>query len=591
MKLRRLVLATLFAACGLARASLPEPVARLAAAGGIPEDAIGVLVLRGDSVLVSNLPEQPRTPASTMKLVTTMVGLEELGPVFRGRTELRSNGEIVNGVLKGDLILRGGADPDFNEDAFVHMLEKLRMQGVKRIAGDLVLDRQLWQPSRLDLGVAPFDEAPEAYYNVIPDALLLNMNMLRIELTSDDKTLRFNHLPALERVSVQSDMTLVDADCAKWEDGWKIPNYSRKGDRIIVELHGTFPRNCKKITSVNVLDRQEYAARLFRSIWSRLGGTFGGKVRDVGLAEHTAWIERAAASHAAGAAPKATADADPSAPLPAVTVGAGLAPDGTRLLAEHVSRTLPEIVRDTNKPSDNALARTIFLSLGSLQPDPVLGSRPLPANTLLASLSAAAHGPGAALPPAVAPAAAEGMAAGANASAATAPGQAAAADAAVPGGGVAPAALQPVPSSTAARAEQVVRNWMRRHGIDDTGLVLENGSGLSRIERVSPVQMAGLLKAAQKSLWAPEFQSSLPIVGVDGTMRRRLKDSVAASRARVKTGTLRDVVAVAGYVPDADGNQCIVVAMVNHDRAGNGIGRGIVDALIDWVAHSSATIQ
>lgn len=597
MKLRRLVLATLLAACGLARASLPEPVARLAAAGGIPEDAIGVLVLRGDNVLVSNLAEQPRTPASTMKLVTTMVGLEELGPVFRGRTELRSNGDIVNGVLKGDLILRGGADPDFNEDAFVHMLEKLRMQGIKRIAGDLVLDRQLWQPSRLDLGVAPFDEAPEAYYNVIPDALLLNMNMLRIELSSDDKTLRFNHLPALERVSVQSDMTLVDADCAKWEDGWKIPNYSRKGDRIIVELHGTFPRNCKKVTSINVLDRQEYAARLFRSIWTRLGGSFGGKVRDVGLAEHTAWIERAAAARAS-VAPTATADADPSAPLPAVTVGAGLAPDGTRLLAEHVSRTLPEIVRDTNKPSDNALARTIFLSLGSLQPDPVLGSRPLPANTQLASLSAAAHGPGAVLPVAAAPvaaSAAEGRAAApvssTDASAAAGPVQAAAAEAAVPGGGVAPAVLQPVPASTAARAEQVVRNWMRRHGIDDTGLVLENGSGLSRIERISPVQMAGLLKAAQKSLWAPEFQSSLPIVGVDGTMRRRLKDSVAASRARIKTGTLRDVVAVAGYVPDADGNPCIVVAMVNHDRAGNGIGRGIVDALIDWVAHSSATIQ
>lgn len=587
MKLRRLVLATLFAACGLARASLPEPVARLAAAGGIPEDAVGVLVLRGDNVLVSNLPEQPRTPASTMKLVTTMVGLEELGPVFRGRTELRSNGDIVNGVLKGDLILRGGADPDFNEDAFVHMLEKLRMHGIKRIAGDLVLDRQLWQPSRLDLGVAPFDEAPEAYYNVIPDALLLNMNMLRIELTSDDKTLRFNHLPALERVSVQSDMTLVDADCAKWEDGWKIPNYSRKGDRIVVELHGTFPRNCKKVTSVNVLDRQEYAARLFRSIWTRLGGSFGGKVRDVGLAEHTAWIERAAATRAS-VAPTVSADADPSAPLPAVTVGAGLSPDGTRLLAEHVSRTLPEIVRDTNKPSDNALARTIFLSLGSLQPDPVLGSRPLPANAQLASLAAAAQGPGAALPPAsVALAAANGM----DASAAAGPAQPAAADAAVPGGGVMPAALQPVPPSTAARAEQVVRNWMRRHGIDDTGLVLENGSGLSRIERISPAQMAGLLKAAQKSLWAPEFQSSLPIVGVDGTMRRRLKDSVAASRARVKTGTLRDVVAVAGYVPDADGNQCIVVAMVNHDRAGNGIGRGIVDALIDWVGHSSATIQ
>jgi serine-type D-Ala-D-Ala carboxypeptidase/endopeptidase (penicillin-binding protein 4) len=100
--------------------------------------------------------------------------------------------------------------------------------------------------------------------------------------------------------------------------------------------------------------------------------------------------------------------------------------------------------------------------------------------------------------------------------------------------------------------------------------------------------MGGLLKAAQKSLWAPEFLTSLPIAGIDGTMKRRLKDSSAAMRARVKTGTLKNVVAIAGYVPDAGGQQCIVVVMVNHDRAGNGNGRAIVDGMVDWVARSGA---
>jgi D-alanyl-D-alanine carboxypeptidase/D-alanyl-D-alanine-endopeptidase (penicillin-binding protein 4) len=63
---------------------------------------------------------------------------------------------------------------------------------------------------------------------------------------------------------------------------------------------------------------------------------------------------------------------------------------------------------------------------------------------------------------------------------------------------------------------------MRAHGIDDTGLVLENGSGLSRTERITPIQMAGVLQAGLRSNWAPEFQASMPIVAVDGTMRRRL---------------------------------------------------------------------
>jgi D-alanyl-D-alanine carboxypeptidase/D-alanyl-D-alanine-endopeptidase (penicillin-binding protein 4) len=127
---------------------------------------------------------------------------------------------------------------------------------------------------------------------------------------------------------------------------------------------------------------------------------------------------------------------------------------------------------------------------------------------------------------------------------------------------------------------------MRAHQIDDTGLLLENGSGLSRIERITPNQMGGLLKAGLSSNWAPEFQSSLPIVAVDGTMRRRLKNSPAAGHARLKTGSLHDVAAVAGYVPDASGKLCVVVGMVNTDLVAHGKGRAVLDALVDWVARS-----
>jgi len=63
-----------------------------------------------------------------------------------------------------------------------------------------------------------------------------------------------------------------------------------------------------------------------------------------------------------------------------------------------------------------------------------------------------------------------------------------------------------------------------------------------------------------------------------------LKDSPAAQRARMKTGTLKNVVALAGYVPDANGRQCVVVAMINHDLVGDGKGRAVLDALVDWVS-------
>ncbi|MYN05978.1 D-alanyl-D-alanine carboxypeptidase/D-alanyl-D-alanine endopeptidase [Pseudoduganella aquatica] len=535
--LRRLILVSLLAAAGAVHAQLPEPVARALQAAGIPESAMGAIVLRGGTPLVSHNPDRPMQPASTMKLVTTMVGLDQLGPVFKARTELRSSAEVVNGVLQGDLYLRGGADPDFNEDVLVHMLEKLRTQGIRKIRGDLVLDRQLFQPARTDLGVAPFDESPEAYYNIIPDALLLNMNLLRVDMTSTGGKLKLGMLPQLERVTIESDMTLIDADCAKWEDGWKLPDTTRKGGKLTVRLHGTFPKNCSKTTVINVLERNDYTERLFRSTWARLGGTFTGTARE-------------AAAGASASAPQAA----------------------TRLLAEHVSRPLAEVLRDINKPSDNGLARTLFLTLGALEPDPVLGSRPIPALRLSST-------------PVASPAVLPGESLSSDAVAPPPADAAPVRSAMVPGGGEAATSAASA-NPTAARAEQIIRAWMQGHGIDDTGLVLENGSGLSRSERVRPAQMAGLLQAAQKSLWMPEFLTSLPIAAVDGTMKRRLKDSPAAARARVKTGTLKNVVAIAGYVPDANGELCIVVAMINDDRTGNGNGRKAIDALLDWVASS-----
>jgi D-alanyl-D-alanine carboxypeptidase/D-alanyl-D-alanine-endopeptidase (penicillin-binding protein 4) len=82
----------------------------------------------------------------------------------------------------------------------------------------------------------------------------------------------------------------------------------------------------------------------------------------------------------------------------------------------------------------------------------------------------------------------------------------------------------------------------------------------------------------------------MPIVAVDGTMRRRLHDSLAAGRARLKTGTLRNVTSIAGYVPDASGRQCVVVAMVNSELVSNGRGRAVLDALVDWVARLNAPV-
>ena len=314
--LRPVLMAALLAGLGLstAHAQLPESVSLLLRSANIPEDAMGAIVLRGSTTVLSHGAERSMQPASTMKLVTTAVGLEQLGPIFRGRTELRTSADVINGVLKGDLILRGGADTDFNADVLAHMLQTLRNQGIHKIKGDLILDRQLFQPARPDIGTPPFDESAEFRYNVIPDALLLNTNLLDINMNSTDRQLSILMQPPLENVSITSDMKLVKGSCARWEDGWRPPEYRRDASgKLQVILHGTFPQNCSKATSINVLDRNDYADRLFRATWKRLGGTITGAVREA-----------------------------PFTGLPPTAE-----PVGTRMLADHVARALPEVLRDT----------------------------------------------------------------------------------------------------------------------------------------------------------------------------------------------------------------------------------------------------
>ncbi len=459
-----------------AHSALPDRVVSQLNNANLPPEALGALVVRASdgAVLLAHFADRPMQPASTLKALTSIVSLERLGPTHRGRTELLTAAELRGEVLHGDVVLRGLGNPDFDWRALQGMLQSLRFSGVRVIAGDALLDRSYFQPSRPDLGALPFDESPEFRYNVVPDALLLNSNLLHLEIVSDGGSARVGMTPALDRVFIESTLKIVEKPCADWEDLWMLPEVKKTEDgRIRITLKGEFPRNCPVNTAISVLDRVDFADRLFRSLWTSLGGTWSGVARD------------------------------------------GTGATDARVLAVHQSRTLAEFNRDILKRSDNPITRLMYLSLGAERKT-------------------------------AAPAAAESL-------------------------------------TTHARGEQVVRQWLADKKIDATGLVLDNGSGLSRTERISATTLAAVLRAANDSRWAPEFLAALPIVGVDGGMRRRLSDGAAAGVGRIKTGGLRNVVSVAGYMPDVNGERCIVVAMLNHDDAKSAVGKPIVDAVLEWV--------
>ncbi|QJR14634.1 D-alanyl-D-alanine carboxypeptidase/D-alanyl-D-alanine endopeptidase [Usitatibacter palustris] len=454
-------------------AGIPDSIARQARAAGIPEDAITLVVQRpGDgATLASHHADRPVAPASTLKLLTALVALETFGPGYRGSAELRTRAEAVDGVLEGDLVLKGFADVDLDTAAFERMLTGLRARGIREIRGDFILDRTFFDPARTDVGLPPFDEAPEFRYNVVPDAVLLNTNLMRLELSADEKAMRVLVSTPLEGVVVSAgEMKLVDKPCEDWEDFWTIPVVKESAGTIHVRLQGEFPRRCNASTEINVIERVAFADRLFRALWTRLGGTFTGKTRD------------------------------------------GVAPTDAIVLSTHRSRAFSQVLHDINKRSDNPITRVTYLTIGARPPD----------------------GP-----------------------------------------------LLP----TAERSERFVRAWMKQRGIDDAGLVLENGSGLSRKERVKASQLAAVLRAGAHSVWSAEFAASLPIVGHDGGgMRTRLRGVAIAEGTRFKTGTLKDSTGLAGYLRTAAGETRIVVAIINHENAKKGVARPLVDALVEWAA-------
>ncbi len=196
------------------------------------------------------------------------------------------------------------------------------------------------------------------------------------------------------------------------------------------------------------------------------------------------------------------------------TVHDGPLAAGATPVFELTSPTLVEVVRDINKYSNNVMAQQLFLSLS------------LPANRSSGKTSIVDNAE--------------------------------------------PASFE--------ASRDVVRRWWQERFADVEPPVLDNGSGLSRSARISALGLGRMLQSAYQSPLMPELMSSLPIAGVDGTMRRNRSRAVGS--AHLKTGSLRDVVAVAGYVLANSGRRYVVVLMVNHPNAG--ASRPAIDKLLEW---------
>jgi serine-type D-Ala-D-Ala carboxypeptidase/endopeptidase (penicillin-binding protein 4) len=202
----------------------------------------------------------------------------------------------------------------------------------------------------------------------------------------------------------------------------------------------------------------------------------------------------------------------------------GGVPSTARPLFEAPSLPLADIISDVNKFSNNIMAQQVFLTLGRV---------PVQARASSAALAPELEGVG---------------------------------------------------SFERSRA-RLAQWWLARLGRQVPPPLLENGSGLSRDERITADGLLALLRDAAHHPQADVLARSLPVAGVDGTAARMGERGVlnqALGRAHIKTGSLRDVVAVAGYVEGQGRSPWAVVAIINHPQAAQ--GRPVLDAILEWAA-------
>lgn len=306
-----------------AEPELPLRVQSALDARNVPHETLSVLVTdleTGESILEWR-GDEPRNPASTIKLVTTLVALDVLGPAYRWRTDVYTEGELRNGRLDGDLVLKGYGDPFLVTERVWQLLRNIRLAGVQEITGDLLLDDSWFDVGEND--PAAFDHQPLRAYNVAPNALLMNFKVIRYwfepDFESGAVSVRLD--PPLTNVRVDNRLGLASGSCRGFQRGITI-TMNEMVDAVT--FSGRFPNGCSRYAmDRTALSHNEFAYGLFDTLWRDSGGSFSGRWRKVIVEE----------------------DAEP--------------------LLSFSSLPLTEMITRINKHSNNVMARQLLYTLGA----------------------------------------------------------------------------------------------------------------------------------------------------------------------------------------------------------------------------------
>jgi len=426
------------------------------------QTSVSVVALPSGKDIYAKNTHEPLLPASVMKLVTTAAALYYLGPEYRFKTEFLYSGARKGSVIRGDLIIRGGADPRLSTENLWYIATQIKASGINEITGNLVIDTHFFDES---------DRAPEwkekrsqRAYDAKLSALALNFNSIAIHLqpgsqikkrpnTWLDPALPYMHLRNTAKTTKRG-RTTVGASRSEKVAG-----------KVEIRVGGKLPISAKeKVIYINVNKPTRYAAETFRTLLQGAGVKIKGETKII------------------------------STPIIA------------NPLREHFSPPLSFILKELNTYSNNLTAEQIVKTIAAER----FGT------------------PGSH---------AEGL--------------------------------------------RLIEDFLRISGVNTEGVQIKDGSGLSRKNRMTTRAITGLLTTTYSRFdIGPDFIAALPTLGKNGMHSQRLKNSPARKKTRGKTGTLKGVSTLAGYVASKNGKIFAYALFLNNNRCGHWNADRIEDRIV-----------
>jgi len=420
-------------------------------------------------------------PASNMKLFTTAVALVKLGPDFKYKTNVYTDGEIKNGVLNGNLFVRGSGDPTisgrFNNGdvikTFKDWADSLKNLGIKEINGDIIGDDNYFDDQYMGTGWAWDDET--YWYSAHISALSFNDNCVDFEIRPGKKigdTAIVLLTPNTSYVKVVNRVLTVHRDSTTQIDFFRIPGTN------IINIFGRISLKTGSYKeSISIHNPTLYTVTVFKEVLESKGIRVNGKPIDI---DDTNFSPNY---------------------------------DEMRVLASYESPPLSEIIKVINKRSQNFYAEQVFRTLGK-----IFGGE-----------------------------------------------------------------------GSTQKSVEVVKNALAQMGIAPESISIYDGSGLSRLNLVTPFQILTLLNYMYRHEYFSYFYESLPIAGVDGTLETRMRRTKAQGNVRAKTGYVQYTRSLSGYVKTIDGELVAFAMMVNNYLVPVSTANMVQDIVCQRLANFSRT--